>query len=175
MATRSYTKYAYLPHFQDLSPLFDDADHIDIKTVESTHDLRTFVTRLLSYQPGWVTALYGVRWAFVRMLGMSQQGVPKPPQVQPEDLPMSSDESAEWLIFKVTKAKEEAYWFASAAESHLSATLGVIAEPINNGYRYHVVTLVHYRSWAGPVYFNTIRPFHHLVVGSMMKHASKPA
>jgi len=32
---------------------------------------------------------------------------------------------------------------------------------------------VHYRSWAGPVYFNTIRPFHHIVVGSMMKHASK--
>jgi len=30
-----------------------------------------------------------------------------------------------------------------------------------------VVTVVRYHAWNGPVYFNMIRPFHHLVVGRM--------
>jgi hypothetical protein len=38
--------------------------------------------------------------------------------------------------------------------------------------RFHVVTIVHYRRWTGPVYFNVIRPFHHLVVYQMAKSAA---
>ncbi|MGE6761631.1 DUF2867 domain-containing protein [Corallococcus interemptor] len=30
----------------------------------------------------------------------------------------------------------------------------------------------HYRNWAGPVYFNVIRPFHHLVVARMARHGA---
>ncbi|MCP4630164.1 MAG: DUF2867 domain-containing protein [bacterium] len=30
--------------------------------------------------------------------------------------------------------------------------------------RFYVITVVHYKHWTGPVYFNLIRPFHHLVV-----------
>ncbi|MCP5103876.1 MAG: DUF2867 domain-containing protein, partial [bacterium] len=37
----------------------------------------------------------------------------------------------------------------------------------------HVVTIVHYKHWTGPVYFNLIRPFHHLVIRRMMKAALK--
>ena len=36
--------------------------------------------------------------------------------------------------------------------------------------RYYVVTAVNYKHWTGPVYFNLIRPFHHLVVSRMAKH-----
>lgn len=36
----------------------------------------------------------------------------------------------------------------------------------------HVVTVVHYRNWKGPLYFNLIRPFHHLVLGGMTTYAA---
>jgi len=35
--------------------------------------------------------------------------------------------------------------------------------------RYYIVTIVHYLHWTGPVYFNLIRPFHHLVVARMAR------
>ncbi|WP_218919788.1 DUF2867 domain-containing protein [Streptosporangium roseum] len=54
---------------------------------------------------------------------------------------------------------------AGATESHLTACLAVVAEPG----RFHVVTVVKYHRWTGPVYFNAIRPFHHLVVLGMAR------
>ena len=54
-------------------------------------------------------------------------------------------------------------------DTHLTAALVVVAHPLNFGRRrFEVITVVHYHRWTGPVYFNVIRPFHHLVVGSMI-------
>lgn len=172
MATQSYSVEQNLPHIPEMAEHFDSADHIDIKTAECDLNLREFIARLLTYQPAWVTALYGVRWGFVRLLGMKQSGIPKPAKMRPDNVPMTVGGDMKFLIFNVIAAQEDRYWFAQAAESHLNATLGVICEPLPNGRnRFHVVTLVHYNKWTGRVYFNTIRPFHHLVVGGMMRHA----
>jgi hypothetical protein len=35
---------------------------------------------------------------------------------------------------------------------------------------YYPITIVFYKHWTGPVYFNLIRPFHHLVVARMARH-----
>ena len=172
MATHLHTAIHGIPHVPEMAERFDSADHIDIKTAESDLNLREFVARFLSYQPAWVTALYGVRWGFVRLLGMKQSGIPKPAQMRPDDVPMTVGGDMKFLIFNVIAAQEDHYWFAEAAENHLSATLGVICEPLLNGRnRFYVVTLVHYNKWTGRVYFNTIRPFHHLVVSGMLRHA----
>jgi hypothetical protein len=32
-----------------------------------------------------------------------------------------------------------------------------------------IKVVVHYKHWTGPVYFNLIRPFHHLVVSRMAR------
>lgn len=58
---------------------------------------------------------------------------------------------------------------AEAKDKHLDGLLGVVLEPLPDQQQklFHVLTVVYYRNWAGPVYFNVIRPFHHLVVGSM--------
>jgi hypothetical protein len=73
-------------------------------------------------------------------------------------------------FFKVQMADDERYWFAEVNDAHLKAALGVVVEPLaGTQRRFHVVTVVHYHNWAGPVYFNVIRPFHHLVVGGMMR------
>ncbi|WNG43620.1 DUF2867 domain-containing protein [Archangium minus] len=155
-----------------LRPFAKGADHVDVKMVESEASLRAFLAGLLSYQPAWVTALYGVRGVFVRMLGLRQLGVPKARHLRPEDIPMTPGSAA--AFFTVRHAEEEHVWVVAATDSHLEATLAVVMEPTSGTQkRFHVVTLVHYRHWTGPVYFNVIRPFHHLVVGGMARSAAR--
>lgn len=174
MATSTQAKKHPLLNVPEIKTLFETADHIDVKTAEGPLPLREFVARLLSYQPAWVTALYGIRWGFVRLLGMKQNGIPQVNRLTAADVPMQAGTNSQFMHFNVIAAQEDAYWFAQASESHLTATIGVIREALPNGYnRFHVATLVHYNKWTGRIYFNTIRPFHHLVVGAMMNQAVK--
>ncbi|KAA3658281.1 MAG: DUF2867 domain-containing protein [Chloroflexi bacterium] len=39
--------------------------------------MRLFIAGMMSYHPGWLIFLYAVRWGFVRLLGMKQEGVPE--------------------------------------------------------------------------------------------------
>lgn len=151
-----------------LAPFLRDADHIDVKTVEGNVSLRQFLASMIGYQPGWVTLLYGIRSVFVGLLGMRQEGMPRPVRLTPESVPMQIGQKLAFFTTQI--AKEDEYWLGDVTDSHLKAALGVIVEPLSETRRrFHVVTIVHYNNWAGPVYFNVIRPFHHLVVGRMAK------
>jgi len=87
-------------------------------------------------------------------------------QLRPEDVSMTPGENA--AFFTIDAAVEDEFYLASATESHLTAYLGVVREGLENGRsRFHVITIVHYHKWTGPLYFNVIRPFHHLVVAQM--------
>ncbi len=162
----------------ELAPLLKDADHVDVKIVEGRVTLREFLAGLAGYQPGWVTALYGVRRVFVRVLGMRQPGIPHALRLRPAQVPMTA--GAKFSFFTVHGAQEDRYWAAETSDTHLTAALAVVAVPLGGGRtRFYVVTIVHYHHWTGPVYFNVIRPFHHLVVGNMaragVRSASIPA
>jgi hypothetical protein len=150
-----------------LEPLLAKANHVDVKTIDSAADMRTFIAGMMSYTPFWLKFLYGVRWLFVRLLGMRQEGVPLAQPLHPSDISFTPGDAA--TFFTVTMAEPEKYWVAEAADTHLTAYIGVVAESFTQGNRFHVVTIVHYRHWTGPVYFNVIRPFHHIVVRQMMK------
>jgi len=159
---------AYIRSMPELVPFLVGANHIDVKTVTGSVDLRLFMSGMMSYQASWVTFLYGVRAVFVRFLGMHQESIPRFPRLQPEDIPMQVGRSL--AFFKVRMAKEECYWIGEVEDTHLNGVLAVIVEPLQGEQkRFHVLTVVHYQNWAGPVYFNVIRPFHHLVVGSMAR------
>ncbi|MBE3557705.1 MAG: DUF2867 domain-containing protein [Ktedonobacteraceae bacterium] len=163
----------YIRRIAELAPLLEHADHIDVKTVVSSVDMRTFLAGMLGYRPGWLILLYVIRAGFVRLLGMRQERLPSAFPSRPEDIPMQAGKKAS--CFTVRMAKEEHYWIAAAEDRHLEALLGVVSEPLpdTSQRRFHVLTVVHYRNWAGPVYFNVIRPFHHLVVSSMAKAGAR--
>ena len=157
--------WRYVP---ELAELTAEADHVDVKTFDGEVNLREFLANMFSYYPGWIKSLYGVRWFFVRLLGMKQSGVPEMKTVRPEDVHFVPGKRA--AFFEVKAAEEERFYIAGATESHLTAHLAVVCEPLAaNVKRYHVLTIVHYHNWTGPVYFNVIRPFHHLVVNQMGK------
>jgi hypothetical protein len=150
-----------------LKDLLADADHVDIKTISSSLPMRAFIAGMLSYSPGWLKFLYGIRWVFVRLLGMTQEGVPETRPLLPTDIPLIPGKMA--TFFQVTMAQDEQYWVAEASDKHLAAFLAVLVDHTAAEKQFHLVTIVKYRHWTGPVYFNVIRPFHHLVVRTMMR------
>ena len=165
-----------LEKYPELTRLLQGADHVDVKVVEGDVSMRQFIASMLSYYPWWIVFLYYVRGVFVRLLGMRQPGKPDElPRLKPEDISMTPGEHATFFI--VHQAREEEYWIAETPEDkHLQAYFGIIVEPIADHLkRFHVITIVHYKHWTGPVYFNTIRPFHHLVVRRMARAGVSPS
>jgi hypothetical protein len=151
-----------------LQPLLEKANHVDVKTVESTVSMTEFIAGTLNYQPAWLSFLFAVRSVFVRALGIRHNGQPVPQSMQPEQVPLQAGQSASF--FKVRLAQADSYWAAEAIDTHLSAILAVVVEPLDLQHkRFHVLTIVHYHKWTGPLYFNIIRPFHHVVVQQMAK------
>lgn len=164
----------FIEQFQEIRLLTKDADHVDIKTVQGRVSLREFIAKMLSYYPWWIVCLYRIRAIFVRLLGMKQEESPEElPRLKASDIPMTPGGAA--TFFTVHQAEEGRYWVAETPEEkHLTAYLGVAVEPVAGDLkRFHIITIVHYKDWTGPVYFNTIRPFHHIVVSRMARAGVK--
>jgi len=136
--------------------------------------MRTFLAGMFSYSPDWLIWLYYVRAGFVRLLGMRQGRIQATFSLRPEKVPMQ--EGKKVAFFTIRMVEEERYWIAAAEDTHLEALLGIIIEPLpgTSQRHFHVLTIVHYRNWAGPVYFQVIQPFHHLVVGGMARAGVHP-
>jgi hypothetical protein len=162
------TPMSYLRNLSSLHPFPGDADYYDEKQIEGIGTLQEFLAGFLSHYPFWIKGLYGIRAGFVRLLGMRQPRMSLPPRLTPDDI--SFVPGARATIFKVKGGEEGRHWVAGADDKHLCADVIVAAEPLANGLtRFHVGTVVHYHHWTGPVYMNVIRPFHHIVVQSMMQ------
>jgi hypothetical protein len=97
-----------------LEPLLAKANHVDVKTIDSMTDMRTFIAGMLSYTPFWLKFLYGVRWLFVRLLGMRQEGIPLARPLRPTDISLTPGDPA--TFFTVMMAEPEKYWVAEAAD-----------------------------------------------------------
>ena len=155
----------------ELKRLVQDADQVEVYTAEGETDLRGFISSLLAYQPWWLDPLYKVRAVLVRILGMKQGQVPTHISVAPKDIPMAKDQMVS--IYRVVAAEEGSFWLVNASEKHLSAHVGVVMEPSKNKRkRFHLLIVVHYKNWAGPVYFNIIKPFERLYVKAMLREGA---
>ncbi len=158
----------------ELKGILSNADHVDVKTVQGRVSLEDFIAAMLSFRPAWLVFFYRIRKVFVRLLGMRQDddpGILKP--LRAEDIPFQSGKTASFFI--VRHAEKDRYWIAETPDDkHLRAFLGIFRQTVNQKYcRFHVMTVVHYKHWTGPVYFNVIRPFHHLVVRQMALAGTK--
>jgi len=154
-----------------LRALLDKADYMDVKTFTSQRALPDFIARMIGYQPGWLKALYTARKALARLLGLSQVP-PSQQHLTAEDVNFTPGGAVGF--FTTLDGDPGQYWIGEAADKHLCGYIGVVAEPNEDGgTRFSTFTIVHYRHWTGPVYFNLIRPFHHLVVHFMGNYAAR--
>lgn len=161
-----FNEFTKIPSLQ---AYLDGADHVDVKRGVGDMSLREFIAGVLTYKPGWMVALYRVRCWLLGFLGQGEHEVPALHELTAETLSVVPGEHANF--FTVADSDGETFWIATAEEAHLGAALGFFAEPQakGQGTRFHVVTAVQYRNWAGPWYFNIIRPFHHIVVVAAMR------
>lgn len=153
-----------------LDKYFENADVTDVKVFEGRATLRQFIAAMLSYYPWWLIMLYRTREILVRILGLVKHEEPDElPNLSPEEVSFTPGENVSFFI--VQEAAEERFWVSVTPEdNHLTAYFGVVREPLDETTgRFHVFTTVYYKHWTGPVYFNIIRPFHHLVVTQMAK------
>ncbi|WP_319541443.1 DUF2867 domain-containing protein [uncultured Pseudodesulfovibrio sp.] len=159
-----------LSHVASLVEFMKDADHIDVKSCEGNATLIEFIAGILSYQPGWMRMLWLVRVWLLKALGQGEQIVPEKKRFTPQTFPVTPGEKADF--FTVVESDGETFWVAEGKEKHLDAIIGVVVEQLDGEIgtnRFHVATIVKYNNSAGPIYFNLIRPFHHVVVHFAMK------
>jgi len=164
-------KDKYILKFKALETYFKNADFIDVKICQGQTTLRQFIASMLSYYPWWIIQLYRIRKLLVGILGLVKHEAPEElPNLQPEDVSFTPGENV--TFFRVRSAEENLFWISETPDDkHLKAYFGVVKEPLNNSVnRFYVFTTVYYKHWTGPVYFNLIKPFHHLVVSRMAKH-----
>jgi len=164
----------YLSRLNVLQQYLDGGDYTDVKVVEGDTNLRRFIAAMLSHYPWWIVLLYRIRALLVHILGLVKHEAPQElPDLDPKEIDFTPGKRVTFFIVRC--AKEDHYWFSETPEDkHLKAYFGVVAEPLDsNTKRFYVITVVHYKHWTGPVYFNLIRPFHHLVVSRMARAGIK--
>jgi hypothetical protein len=164
-------KMEYILKFSELEKYFEKADFTDVKVFEGETTLRKFIASMLSYYPWWIVWLYRIRKLLVGILGLVRHEEPEElPNLKPEDVSFAAGESVTFFIVRC--AKEDLFWVSETPDDkHLKAYFGVVKEPVCNSInRFYVITTVFYKHWTGPIYFNLIRPFHHLVVARMAKY-----
>lgn len=150
----------------ELTSLLSGADHIDVKTAESDASLREFVAGTLSWEPGWVRTLIRARSVLARLLRLRNPDIPLGESLRPEDISFTPGDKIGFS--PVVAAAEGRYIVVGGTDTHLTVSLAILTAPSADGPAwFEVVTVVKYHRWTGPLYFNIIRPFHHLVVTGM--------
>lgn len=154
----------------ELAKLTEGMDVIDIKTTQGAMSLREFTAATMSYMPGWMRFLYGVRKYFVALIGVGQDFIPERENIAPEELSFTPGETAS--IFTVRQAEEDKHWIAEARDKMIAGYVGIVREPLENGEnRFYFMTLAKFLHWKGRLYYTIISPFHHVVVHAMIRHA----
>lgn len=163
----------YLNSIKEVRALFEAADYIGVKTVEAEINLEQFLVKIFSYRPTLIRMLYRLRAPLVRMLGFKQDPLPDLEEWIPEEFPMLACGSV-WF-FTVQRVRNDQFWIAGCPrDRHLDADLAVVARPLNGRrIRFYLVTVVRYKHWTGPLYFNLIRLFNLYLVNRMAHCAAR--
>ncbi|NDV26489.1 DUF2867 domain-containing protein [Desulfovibrio sp. JC010] len=161
---------AILNSIPQIHKISTSADHVYSHVFDSRRDMDDFLVRLMSYKPGWLVFLYKVRGVLARIMRLKHdEFVNHGLEVSDYDF----NPGGQVDFFNSVDFEAERFWIGEAEDKHLIGYIGVVSEIAENGlYNYHVFTIVRYRHWTGPIYFNLIRPFSHLVVYFMGKYAA---
>jgi hypothetical protein len=161
----------HLRHIDAIKVLIRQSDFVGLKVVESHDSLETFLRRMFAYRPRLIRLLYRVRAPLVRLLGFKQDPLPEMGEWIPDEFPMLPCGNV-WF-FTVRRVEKDRYWIAGCPrDRHLDADLAVVARPLaSRRRRFYILTVVRYKHWTGPVYFNLIRLFNLLLI-DRMAHAA---
>ena len=118
--------------------------------------------------PGWVNVLFAIRNFLVKIVGL------KTDRNDPEEFKRCIREGKECGLTSVP-AKNEKETVMLLSDKHLNAYLSAYIQKDASPHtqRISVTTLVHFNKKLGNIYFFFIKPFHQLIVMSMLKRNLK--
>ncbi|MGM0931009.1 MAG: DUF2867 domain-containing protein [Actinomycetota bacterium] len=157
--------------YPELQRYSKSADHLDTVSAKTSLSLREGISNILSWQPIWLKALFVARGGLARLMRLEHPSgrtnrAPRPAEI-------SLRPGGRLAFFTVSASKEDTYLVLTAEDTHLIAHLIVEVEPTGTEPKnnFQITTVVHYRRWTGPLYFNIIRPFHNIIMRRMITAA----
>lgn len=150
------------------------AHHLDAVSAYASVSLRECISNALSWQPTWLKILFLARGGLARLMRLEHPSSRPGRPLRPEEISFHPGDRL--AFFTVSAGKEDAFLVLTAEDTHLVGHLIVEVDPTDTGIerRFRIITAVQYRRWTGMLYFNIIRPFHHIIMYRMIAAASRP-
>jgi hypothetical protein len=115
--------------------------------------------------PGWVNALFKLRDLLVRFVGLKSSGNDNVNELE------KCIRTGETYDFVSVPAKNGHETVLLLSDKHLNAYVSVHVENEEGHKTISAITLVNFKNKLGRIYFFFIRPFHGLIVKSLLKRA----
>ncbi len=132
-------------------------------TTNKSDSLETIAHLIFNNPPDWVKALFAIRNALVGLVGLKHR--------MPSDYHTRYEQGGYIGFFKIFLI-EEGELVMGLDDKHLNFRVSIF-DSAQETYNIKVTTLVEYNNPLGKVYMSIIRPFHVMVVKSMVKKAYK--
>ncbi|MDF9752377.1 DUF2867 domain-containing protein [Arthrobacter sp. ES3-54] len=162
------------PMHREIERFTKPAHHLDAVCAYASLSLRECISNALSWQPTWLKILFLARGGLARLMRIEHPSSRPGRPLRPEEISFRPGDRL--AFFTVSAGKEDAFIVLTAEDTHLVGHLIVEEDPTDTGTerRFRIITAVRYRRWTGLLYFNIIRPFHHIIMHRMIAAASRP-
>ena len=150
-------------------------DYIDSFSVEINHENRysiDYLTALLFTSiPPWANSLFKIRDALVKLFGLQTGLMPEQNSILPE-IKYCIGEKA---IFFTVINKSSNEMVMAEDDKHLYFRTSLHIEAIDPGHRAlaHLTTLVQFHNKHGEIYFLPVKPFHKMLMKSILNRFAK--
>jgi hypothetical protein len=143
---------------------FADYFHLSLKN-DPRYSIDYLARRCLSYNPFWMKWLMDIRDAMVGVFGLKTGGITKKSNV------LYFEKGSVLVYFRVSERTDDVI-VLEETDKHLNfrILLQVDKNEIGEEIHFNFSTLVHFNNQFGRVYFALIRPFHILIVNSMINY-----
>lgn len=138
------------------------ADAFSTSTRATALTAREAAERMIGRSPRWIEVLMRLRDMIVAPLGLKTATVAR-------------DSNAEKVGFFPVLTETPQRMVLGFNDSHLDFRVVVDVSPVATGQRVTATTIVLMHNWIGRIYITIIKPFHRLVVRSMLKQVQDTA
>lgn len=147
-------------------------DHMDAYAIGirgNQHSIDYLTAVVFTSFPGWARLLFNLRNLLVKPFGLATGRLPDPGDID-KSIVFRTGERA--VLFTVVDRSDTEILMAED-DRHLYFRFSVLADDQTDGRSIWLTTLVQFHNRLGWWYFNLIKPFHGMIVRSMLSRLSR--
>jgi len=153
-----------VPEYSIISKDFDDFHYCDTyRIMIQSKDSLDKITTDIFKTPKWADMLMSIRNFFVRLVGLKTGGYKKDTYIS-DYYPIGSRA----VYFTVIERNENEILMAEN-DKHLNFKVSVMINREGNSVVINLTTLVRFNNFLGRLYFLPVKPFHRLIIISLLK------